>query len=131
MQNNIWDEIVDEYELIYSNILAETLYKINLTYEYLEDFIKVFKNIDQNICLAAINKELSKLTKRFAKEDINRLLNKYNKQCNLYYISYTFPDDYYCSYGSGYKDVYLVFAGRSEIEINNFLLKFNKLKAFA
>lgn len=133
----VWTEINKEYNLINSKEISESLINVNLTYEYIEDFVPFAKSKNKYICMAALCKnaptwsmesDLDKLLKyKINTFNISKEQRKYNK---LYYVDYKFADDYNCKHGKDFKDVYLVFLADDENQICFLLEKFKKLKAF-
>jgi hypothetical protein len=124
-----WKEVQQEFNLILAKNLYKKLLHIDLTYEYIEDFIAFAKNKNEKICMTAISKYTYLWAARL---DIHQCLRQYKESHTfpIYWIHYKFSKNYKCKHGDDFKNVYLVFVADNEKQIIDLLDRFNKLKAF-
>lgn len=122
-----WSELFLEYNITYSKMIADIIIPIDLTYEYLEEFIAFCKIKHEDICLTAspINKDNYDNYEFDFCHSIKRLVNKGSSENKLYYITYYFNK---CKYGDDFKNVHIVFSAKSENLLVSLFKRFEKTK---
>ncbi len=131
------DKLLDEMssccELRYSKDIEDLFNKV--TFEYLEQFVKVVKLDKESIIIPAIPRNSSGYR---AKMDLKKAFDLLEKSWldPLPYIEYSFPEDYHVPHGESYRHCYFVFVTKyrefkaSEECVKHYLSRVNNLKVF-
>ena len=131
--DKLFDEMASCCELRYSKDIDDLFDKI--TFEYLDDFVKLIRLDKEIILIPAIPRNSSGYT---AKRDLKRAFDILEKSWSdpLPYIEHSFPQSYNVPHGENYRHCYFVFVTKyrefeaSEECVKYYLSRLNKLKVF-